>query len=140
LVVFGEERQQEIRWLFDALNNSLEIAERNADVQRSSSAASSLRHAKNLLSFLNRCFADLPDKQLVNHLDDFFAMLDRAIDQSIQMPLVDDLEEIRELITERLGNAANAIYHCTGRRKSGPPDEHSVRLVLVNRLVYIDNR
>ena len=100
LVVFGEERQQEIRWLFDALNNSLEIAARNADVQRSSSAASSLRHAKNLLSFLNRCFADLPDKQLVNHLDDFFAMLDRAIDQSIQMPLVDDLEEIRELITE----------------------------------------
>ena len=100
LVIFGEERQQEIRWLFDALNNSLEIAERNADVQRSSSAASSLRHAKNLLSFLNRCFADLPDKQLVNHLDDFFAMLDRAIDQSIQMPLVDDLEEIRELITE----------------------------------------
>lgn len=100
LVVFGEERQQEIRWLFDALNNSLEIAERNAEVQRSSSAASSLRHAKNLLSFLNRCFADLPDKQLVNHLDDFFAMLDRAIDQSIQMPLVDDLEEIRELITE----------------------------------------
>ena len=100
LVVFGEERQQEIRWLFDALNNSLEIAERNADVQRSSSSASSLRHAKNLLSFLNRCFADLPDKQLVNHLDDFFAMLDRAIDQSIQMPLVEDLEEIRELITE----------------------------------------
>ena len=100
LVVFGEERQQEIRWLFDALNNSLEIAERNADVQRNSSAASSLRHAKNLLSFLNRCFADLPDKQLVGHLDDFFAMLDRAIDQSIQMPLVDDLEEIRELITE----------------------------------------
>jgi flagellin-specific chaperone FliS len=100
LVVFGEERQQEIRWLFEALNNSLEIAERNADVQRSSSAASSLRHAKNLLSFLNRCFADLPDKQLVNHLDDFFAMLDRAIDQSIQMPLVEDLEEIRELITE----------------------------------------
>ena len=100
LVIFGEERQQEIRWLFDALNNSLEIAERNADVQRSSSAASSLRHAKNLLSFLNRCFADLPDKQLVNHLDDFFTMLDRAIDQSIQMPLVEDLEEIRELITE----------------------------------------
>ena len=96
----GAERQQEIRWLFDALNNSLEIAERNADVQRSSSAASSLRHAKNLLSFLNRCFADLPDKQLVSHLDDFFAMLDRAIDQSIQMPLVEDLEEIRELITE----------------------------------------
>jgi hypothetical protein len=27
-------------------------------------------------------------------------MLDRAIDQSIQMPLVEDLEEIRELITE----------------------------------------
>ena len=100
LVVFGEERQQEIRWLFDALDNSLAIAKKNATVQRSSSAASSLRHAKNLLSFLNRCFADLPDKQLVAHLEDFFAMLDRAVDQSIQLPLEEDLEEIRELIAE----------------------------------------
>ena len=100
LVVFGEERQQEIRWLFDALDNSLAIAKKNATVQRSSSAASSLRHAKNLLSFLNRCFADLPDKQLVTHLEDFFAMLDRAVDQSIQLPLEEDLEEIRELIAE----------------------------------------
>ena len=100
LVVFGEERQQEIRWLFDALDNSLAIAQKNATVQRSSSAASSLRHAKNLLSFLNRCFADLPDKQLVAHLKDFFAMLDRAVDQSIQLPLEEDLEEIRELIAE----------------------------------------
>ena len=100
LVVFGEERQQEIRWLFDALDNSLAIAQKNATVQRSSSAASSLRHAKNLLSFLNRCFADLPDKQLVAHLEDFFAMLDRAVDQSIQLPLEEDLEEIRELIAE----------------------------------------
>ena len=100
LVVFGEERQQEIRWLFDALDNSLAIAQKNATVQRSSSAASSLRHAKNLLSFLNRCFADLPDKQLVAHLEDFFAMIDRAVDQSIQLPLEEDLEEIRELIAE----------------------------------------
>ena len=100
LVVFGEERQQEIRWLFDALDNSLAIAQKNATVQRSSSAASSLRHAKNLLSFLNRCFADLPDKQLVTHLEDFFAMLDRAVDQSIQLPIEEDLEEIRELIAE----------------------------------------
>ena len=100
LVVFGEERQREIRWLFDALDNSLAIAQKNATVQRSSSAASSLRHAKNLLSFLNRCFADLPDQQLVAHLEDFFAMLDRAVDQSIQLPLEEDLEEIRELIAE----------------------------------------
>jgi flagellin-specific chaperone FliS len=100
LVVFGEERQQEIRWLFDSLDNSLAIAERNADVQRSSSAASSLKHAKNLLSFLSRCFSELPDKQLVNHLDDFFAMVDKALDQSIQLPLVEDLEEIRALINE----------------------------------------
>ena len=100
LVIFGEERQQEIRWLFDALDNSLAIAQKNATVQRSSSAASSLRHAKNLLSFLNRCFADLPDQQLVAHLEDFFAMLDRAVDQSIQLPLEEDLEEIRELIAE----------------------------------------
>ena len=100
LVLFGEERQQEIRWLFDALDTSLMIAQKNATVQRSSSAASSLRHAKNLLSFLNRCFADLPDKQLVAHLEDFFAMLDRAVDQSIQLPLEEDLEEIRERIAE----------------------------------------
>ena len=100
LVIFGEERQQEIRWLFNSLNNSLAIAGKNADVQRSTSAASSLRHAKNLLSFLNRCFADLPDKQLVSHLDEFFAMVDKALDQSIQMPLVEDLEEIQDLIKE----------------------------------------
>ena len=100
LVVFGEARQHEIRWLFDSLDNSLAIAQKNAGVQRSTSAASSLRHAKNLLSFLNRCFADLPDEQLVTHLDDFFGMLERAIEQSIQMPLVEDLEEIRELISE----------------------------------------
>jgi protein subunit release factor A len=49
---------------------------------------------------LNRCFSDLPDKQLVNHLDDFFSMVDKALDQSIQMPLVEDLEEIRALINE----------------------------------------
>ena len=100
LVVFGEERQQEIRWLFDALDNSLAIAQKNATVQRSSSAASSLRHAKNLLSFLNRCFADLPDKQIVTHLEDILAKLCRAVDQSIQLPLEEDLEEIRELIAE----------------------------------------
>jgi flagellin-specific chaperone FliS len=100
LVVFGEARQHEIRWLFDSLDNSLAIAQKNAGVQRSTSAASSLRHAKNLLSFLNRCFADLPDEQLVTHLDDFFGMLERAIEQSIQMPLVEDLEEIRDLISE----------------------------------------
>lgn len=100
LVIFGEERQQEIRWLFNSLNNSLAIASKNAGVQRSSSAASSLRHAKNLLSFLNKCFADLPDKQLVSHLDEFFAMVDKALDQSIQMPLVEDLEEIQDLIKE----------------------------------------
>jgi flagellin-specific chaperone FliS len=82
------------------LDNSLAIAQKNAGVQRSTSAASSLRHAKNLLSFLNRCFADLPDEQLVTHLDDFFGMLERAIEQSIQMPLVEDLEEIRDLISE----------------------------------------
>ena len=100
LAVFGEGRRHEVRWLFDSLINSLVIAERNADVCRVNSAASSLRHAKNLLRFLNRCMADLPDQKLVTHLDEFFAMLDRSIDQSIQLPISEDLEELRLLVSE----------------------------------------
>ncbi len=100
LVMFSEERQQEILWLFDSLINSLTIAQRNADVSRSLSAASSLRHAKNLLRFLDRSFSDLPDPQLVMHLNEFFDMLDRSLDQNIQLPVPEDLEEIRLLICE----------------------------------------
>jgi len=98
--MFSEERQQEILWLFDSLINSLTIAQRNADVSRSLSAASSLRHAKNLLRFLDRSFSDLPDPQLVMHLNEFFDMLDRSLDQNIQLPVPEDLEEIRLLICE----------------------------------------
>ena len=100
LAIFSEDKQQEIHWLFDSLINSLVIAERNAQAQRHSAAATSMRHAKNLMRFLNRTFQDLPDEQLINHLDDFFDMLERSLDHSMQLPLVEDLQEIRLLICD----------------------------------------
>ena len=86
--------------MFDSLINSLVIAERNAQAQRHSAAATSMRHAKNLMRFLNRTFQDLPDEQLINHLDDFFDMLERSLDHSMQLPLVEDLQEVRLLICD----------------------------------------
>ncbi len=100
LAIFSEDKQHEIRWLFDSLINSLTIAERNASEQRHASAATSLRHAKNLLRFLSRSFQDLPDAQLVGHLNDFFAMLERSMDHTMQLPLEDDLQEIRLLVCD----------------------------------------
>ena len=100
LAIFSEEKQQEIHWLFDSLINSLAIAERNAQAQRHAFAGTSLRHAKNLMRFLDRSFQDLPDSQLVDHLKDFFAMLDRSMDHSIQLPLEEDLQDIRLLVCE----------------------------------------
>ena len=86
--------------MFDSLINSLVIAERNAQAQRHSAAATSMRHAKNLMRFLNRTFQELPDEQLISHLDDFFNMLERSLDHSMQLPLVEDLQEIRLLICD----------------------------------------
>ena len=100
LAIFSDERQQEIHWLFDSLINSLVIAERNAQAQRHTSAATSMRHAKNLMRFLNRSFQDLPDQQLVSHLDDCFNMLERSMDHSMQLPMVEELEEIRLLVCD----------------------------------------
>ena len=100
LAIFSEDKQHEIRWLFGSLINSLTIAERNASAQRHASAATSLRHAKNLLRFLSRSFQDLPDAQLVGHLNDFFAMLERSMDHTMQLHLEDDLQEIRLLVCD----------------------------------------
>lgn len=100
LAVFSEDKQQEIRWLFDSLINSLAIAERNAHAQRHAPAATSLRHAKNLMRFLARSFQELPDPQLVSHLNDFFGMLERSMDQSMQLPLEEDLQELRLLVCD----------------------------------------
>jgi flagellin-specific chaperone FliS len=100
LAIFSDDKQQEIHWLFDSLINSLVIAERNAQAQRHSAAATSMRHAKNLMRFLNRTFQDLPDEQLINHLDDFFNMLERSLEHSMQLPLVEDLQEVRLLICD----------------------------------------
>jgi flagellin-specific chaperone FliS len=100
LAIFSDDKQQEIHWLFDSLINSLVIAERNAQAQRHSAAATSMRHAKNLMRFLNRTFQDLPDEQLIDHLDDFFNMLERSLEHSMQLPLVEDLQEVRLLICD----------------------------------------
>ena len=59
-----------------------------------------MRHAKNLVRFLNRSFQDLPDQQLVSHLDDFFNMLERSMDHSMQLPMEQDLVEIRLLVSD----------------------------------------
>jgi hypothetical protein len=37
---------------------------------------------------------------LVNHLKDFFGMLERSMDHSMQLPLEEDLQEIRLLVCE----------------------------------------
>ncbi|MEC8492200.1 MAG: hypothetical protein VXY76_04830, partial [Pseudomonadota bacterium] len=47
-----------------------------------------------------RSFQDLPDQQLVGHLDDFFNMLERSMDHSMQQPMEQDLEEIRLLVCD----------------------------------------
>jgi hypothetical protein len=52
------------------------------------------------MRFLDRSFQDLPDSQLVNHLKDFFGMLERSMDHSMQLPLEEDLQEIRLLVCE----------------------------------------
>jgi hypothetical protein len=49
---------------------------------------------------LDRSFQDLPDSQLVGHLNDFFGMLERSMDQSMQLPLEEDLQEIRLLVCD----------------------------------------
>jgi hypothetical protein len=52
------------------------------------------------MRFLNRSFQELPDEQLVSHLGDFFDMLERSVDHSMQLPLVEDLQEVRLLICD----------------------------------------
>ena len=53
--------------------------------------------------------SDLPDAQLVGHLNDFFAMLERSMDH-IAATLRDDLQEIRLLVydLQRLGITVDA--------------------------------
>ena len=51
-----------------------------------------------LSRFLDRSFQDLPDSQLVGHLNDFFCMLERSMDHSMQLPLEEDLQEIHVIL------------------------------------------
>ena len=52
------------------------------------------------MRFLERSFLELPDPQLVGHLNDFFGMLDRSMEQSMQLPLEEDLQELRLLVCD----------------------------------------
>ena len=94
LVAFGEPRLSEINWLFESLITSLNTARRNAEFVRTSQSITSLRHAKNLLSFLSRSLNDLPDETLVEHLEEFFDYMEESLDRAIQLPLAEEIEEV----------------------------------------------
>ena len=100
LVAFGEPRLSEINWLFESLITSLNTARRNAEFVRSSQSITSLRHAKNLLSFLSRSLNDLPDETLVEHLEEFFNYMEESLDRTIQLPLAEEIEELTSLIID----------------------------------------
>ena len=100
LVAFGEPRLSEINWLFESLITSLNTARRNAEFVRTSQSITSLRHAKNLLSFLSRSLNDLPDETLVEHLEEFFDYMEESLDRAIQLPLAEEIEELTSLIID----------------------------------------
>ena len=100
LVAFGEPRLKEINWLFESSITSLVTAQRNAQQVRTSQSITSLKHARNLLSFLNRSLAELPDETLVEHLEEFFDYVEESIEKSIQLPLEEDIEELKTLIVD----------------------------------------
>ena len=100
LVAFGEPRLSEINWLFESLITSLNAAQKNAELVRTSQSVTSLRHAKNLLSFLSRSLKDLPDETLVEHLEEFFDYMEESLDRSIGLPLVEEIEELSSLIQD----------------------------------------
>ena len=100
LVAFGEPRLGEINWLFESLITSLNTARRNAEFVRTSQSITSLRHAKNLLSFLSRSLNDLPDETLVEHLEEFFDYMEESLDRAIQLPLAEEIEELISLIID----------------------------------------
>ena len=100
LVAFGEPRLGEINWLFESLITSLNTARRNAELVRTSQSITSLRHAKNLLSFLSRSLNDLPDETLVEHLEEFFDYMEESLDRAIQLPLAEEIEELTSLIID----------------------------------------
>ena len=100
LVAFGEPRISEINWLFDSVLTSLATAERNAGLVRIAQANTSLRHAKNLVSFLNKMLSELPDETLVEHLEEFFEYVNESLDKSIQLPLVEEISELSALLQE----------------------------------------
>jgi len=100
LVAFGEPRLGEINWLFESLITSLNTARRNAEFVRTSQSITSLRHAKNLLSFLSRSLNELPDETLVDHLEEFFDYMEESLDRAIQLPLAEEIEELTSLIID----------------------------------------
>ena len=122
LVAFGEPRLSEINWLFESLITSLNAAQKNAELVRTSQSVTSLRHAKNLLSFLSRSLTDLPDETLVEHLEEFFDYMEESLDRSIGLPLVEEIEELSSLIQDlpiRLGKIDCSYDVCALSRHKG---------------------
>ena len=78
----------------------MNTARRNAELVRTSQSITSLRHAKNLLSFLSRSLNDLPDETLVEHLEEFFDYMEESLDRAIQLPLAEEIEELTSLIID----------------------------------------
>jgi len=43
---------------------------------------------------------ELPDETLVEHLEEFFEYMEESLDRSIQLPLVEEIEELTSLIQD----------------------------------------
>ena len=100
MVEHGERRITEINWLFESVDRSLKMAERNHEDRKRSRAYISLRHAKNLTGFLQRSLGDLPDPKLVKHLHDFFNYVDGCLDTSLRLPIYNELADMRQMLKE----------------------------------------
>ena len=100
MVEHGERRITEINWLFESVDRSLSMAEKNYIEKKNSRAYISLRHAKNLTGFLQRSLGDIPDPKLVKHLADFFGYVDECIETSLRIPIHGELSDMRLMLNE----------------------------------------
>ena len=100
LIEHGERRITEINWLFESVDRSLSFANSNFLEGKKARGYISLKHAKNLTGFLRRSLGNIPDAKLRAHLEEFFVYVDQAIDTSMRMPITEELQEMRALLSE----------------------------------------
>ena len=100
MVEHGERRITEINWLFESVERSLSLAQKNFQENKRARAYTSLRHARNLTGFLDRSLGDIPDPKLSKHLKEFFGYVEGCIESSLRLPIHDDLTEMSQLIRE----------------------------------------